>query len=97
MKIVNGQHKKGDKVTFTSPDGTVCTGTVIFVHDDGVLKVKRDGGPEVLVKASQVQNSFANGRLKATNEINNKLMNAGIKVENEHLDYSAYWRQVDSI
>ena len=41
--------------------------------------------------------SFQNGRLRAQNEINVKLMNAGIKIGNEHLDYSAYWRQVDSI
>ena len=46
---------------------------------------------------AKIINSFANGCLKATNAINNKLMTAGIKVENEHLDYSAYWRQVDSI
>lgn len=78
-------HKPGDNIAWKAPDGAVLEGTVVFAHDDGVLRVRKKGASEdVRIKALSITNStpYSNGRQKAETYLNQRMKDAGVRVEN---------------
>lgn len=79
--------KKGDRVSVKgakkydalSPD--TVSGEVLFVHPDGKVAV-RVGSGQMNVLPQDIVNAYSNGRQKAETYLNQKMAEAGVKVEN---------------
>lgn len=79
--------KKGDRVSVKgakkydalSPD--TVSGEVLFVHPDGKVAV-RVGSGQMNVLPQDIVNAYSNGRQKAETYLNQKMKDAGMKVEN---------------
>lgn len=79
--------KKGDRVSVKgakkydalSPD--TVSGEVLFVHPDGKVAV-RVGSGQMNVLPQDIVNSYSNGRQKAETYLNQKMAEAGVRVEN---------------
>lgn len=79
--------KKGDRVSVKgakkydalSPD--TVPGTVLFIHSDGKVAV-RVGSGQMNVLPQDIVNAYSNGRQKAETYLNQKMAEAGVRVEN---------------
>ena len=79
--------KKGDRVSVKgakkydalSPD--TVAGTVLFIHPDGKVAVQVGSG-QMNVLPQDIVNAYSNGRMKAETYLNQKMAEAGVKVEN---------------